>query len=114
MDLTWATATEYNNQGFNVEKSDTAIDFVKIGFAEGNGNSAEIQRYYFSDLNAYHTSYYRLQQVDYDGAYQYGPDIRVDIEGDEFMYVLSQSRERRIFGCAWWVGGQQLYIKADF
>ncbi len=68
--LTWTTATEKNNKGFNVQVSTDGKLFRTIGFvASANGTSARRQDYRFIDAEAGKTGtrYYRLHQVDLDG-----------------------------------------------
>jgi hypothetical protein len=66
--LTWQTASETNNQGYSIEKSHNSIDWEKIGFVNGNGNVNTVSTYSFTDNNPYYpVSYYRLEQIDYDG-----------------------------------------------
>ncbi|MEO1256636.1 MAG: T9SS type A sorting domain-containing protein, partial [Bacteroidota bacterium] len=66
--LEWATATELNNDYFDVERSKDGIDFVAIGRVEGNGNTSELISYNFLDSQPNPgNNYYRLKQVDYDG-----------------------------------------------
>jgi hypothetical protein len=70
--LHWKTASEINNDYFDIEKSIDGINFVAIGRVFGNGNSSEINKYLFKDYVLQNKNvYYRLKQVDYDGAYQY-------------------------------------------
>ncbi len=71
--LDWATATEINNQGFEVQRRlDSETNFQTVGWVDGNGNTVLQQNYYLLDNNGYAgTSYYRLRQVDYDGSYEY-------------------------------------------
>lgn len=72
--LSWETATEQNNKGFIIEKSDNGEDWTMIGFVEGNGSSNASLRYSFSDNNHNLTTvYYRLKQVDFDGKSSYSP-----------------------------------------
>ena len=80
--LEWATATEINNEGFYVEKSQNGIEFTMIGFVEGQGNSTELNSYTYSDpelFSGYY--YYRLKQVDYDGAYEYSKLVVLYVDG---------------------------------
>lgn len=65
--LKWQTATEVNNYGFDVERSDEGEIFNKIGFVEGHGTVNTPQNYSYTDLNATGTIYYRLTQIDRDG-----------------------------------------------
>jgi hypothetical protein len=69
--LTWSTATETNNQGFEVQRS-IGSEYMTLGFVEGHGTTTEIQQYTFTDRNVMAGTYtYRLKQVDYDGTYEY-------------------------------------------
>jgi len=78
--LSWITATELNNLGFEVERSGEVEDWEKIGFVSGNGTTTEINYYSFTDENLLEGSYtYRLKQVDLDGTYEYTKIINVDI-----------------------------------
>jgi hypothetical protein len=70
--LKWQTATELNNSHFEVERSDNGRDFVKIGQVTGHGTTNEVKNYLFTDTKSVsNLAYYRLRQVDYDGAYEY-------------------------------------------
>ncbi|SEJ86731.1 Por secretion system C-terminal sorting domain-containing protein, partial [Dyadobacter sp. SG02] len=75
--LTWKTAAETNNKGFEIERSADAGTFEKIGFVDGNGDSKEVNTYHYTDLNPFATTYYRLKQLDYDGKSEYSKIIRV-------------------------------------
>lgn len=67
--LIWATATEVNNDFFEVLRSSDGVNFESIGIVDGNGNSNETISYRMTDSNPYlGISYYRLRQVDFDGA----------------------------------------------
>ena len=75
--LAWTTASEKNNDHFVVERSLTGSSFSAIGTARGQGNSSHTTNYGFTDSGAgrlaSETVYYRLQQVDADGATSYSP-----------------------------------------
>ncbi len=67
--LRWATASEFENAYFEVEKSSNQQDFEVIGQVQGAGTTLEIQSYSLMDHTPmYPTNYYRLRQVDFDGA----------------------------------------------
>ena len=78
--LNWATATETNNSGFEVERKLENTVWKKIGFVEGHGTTTEIQNYKYinniSDLQATSLSY-RLKQIDFDGSYEYSEVVEV-------------------------------------
>lgn len=74
--LKWTTATEENNSGFEVERSNvkrqTSNDWIMIGFVNGNGNSNTSQNYSYEDKNLSSGKYkYRLKQIDYNGNFRY-------------------------------------------
>ncbi len=70
--LSWATASEQNSSHFEVEKSYDGVSFEKLGEVSAAVFSQEVQRYHFHDEALPHQRvYYRLRQVDLDGAYQY-------------------------------------------
>ena len=76
--LSWITATETNNRGFNIERSTHEDSWESLGFVGGAGNSTEPQFYQFEDmfpLPGY--SYYRLRQVDFDGSTYYSPVVSI-------------------------------------
>jgi Secretion system C-terminal sorting domain len=72
--LTWQTALEINNSHFEIERSADGRTFSKIGEVKGAGNSQVLQPYRFTDENPVAgINYYRLKQVDFDGAFTYSP-----------------------------------------
>jgi hypothetical protein len=69
--LTWKTASEENNMGFEIQRSLDAANFEKIGFvySKENGNSRAELSYNFNDAQLISpTQYYRLRQLDFDGS----------------------------------------------
>ncbi|MGV3539219.1 MAG: T9SS type A sorting domain-containing protein [Rufibacter sp.] len=78
VELIWTTATEINNDRFEIERSLNGTDFVKVGEVKGNGNTTVTIDYAFTDRQApAGTSYYRLRQVDVDGSTEYSKVISV-------------------------------------
>ncbi|MBU0475420.1 MAG: T9SS type A sorting domain-containing protein [Bacteroidetes bacterium] len=73
VELSWQTATEVNNYGFDVETlRATSDEWETIGFVEGSGNSNSPKNYTFIDENPLQDSVeYRLKQIDTDGNYSY-------------------------------------------
>jgi CUB domain len=68
VDLNWATASEKNNEQFNIERSQNGKDWVLVQVIKGAGNSSHEIKYHCIDENPmFGVSYYRLVQVDYDG-----------------------------------------------
>ncbi len=66
--LTWSTASEINNSGFEIQRSSDGTNFSKIGFMNGANNSTSLQSYEYKDYSfPFEVSYYRLVQADNDG-----------------------------------------------
>ena len=78
--LQWTTTSETNNAGFDIERSNDAQSFDKIGFVDGRGESGSLQSYQFIDQNPFQTSYYRLKQLDHDGTFAYSRIVQVRSE----------------------------------
>jgi len=66
--ISWQTETEYNNDYFRVMRSYDGENFVEIATVKGKGNSSIATNYQFNDMDVRNgDTYYRLEQVDYDG-----------------------------------------------
>lgn len=65
--ISWVTASEENNDYFELERSVDAENFESIATIAGNGTTTEIKEYEFFDRTPVTDGYYRLKQVDYDG-----------------------------------------------
>ncbi len=83
--LSWKTAQETQNKGFEIEQSFDGKTFEKIGFVVGKGNTTSITNYEFQIMNS-KSAYYRLKQVDFDGNFEYSHAIWV--EGTSKSVVL--------------------------
>ncbi len=102
--LYWQTSTEVNNYGFEIQRSEVrgqksanaaadpsaaeagsrtliADSWNKIGFVDGHGNSNSVKKYSFVDENVSSGKYYyRLKQIDNDGAFKYSEEIEVEMK----------------------------------
>lgn len=77
--LSWGTAMEQNNEKFEVEHSSNGIDFSKIGEVKGRGTSSTANSYSFTDTKpAPGVNYYRLRQVDFDGAEEFSNVVALE------------------------------------
>jgi hypothetical protein len=77
VELTWATASEVNNDYFIIQRSIDNINYLDISRVEGNGNSNIIINYFALDLDLPQGAiYYRLKQIDYNGTTDFS-EIRV-------------------------------------
>ena len=73
--LSWATASEKNNEGFEVQRQDEGqTTFRRAGFVTGRGTSSSASEYTYEDPNDFRgVSYYRLRQLDEDGTESFSP-----------------------------------------
>lgn len=78
--LDWVTATELNNNGFEVQRKLENADWITIGFVQGNGTTTKPTSYTYlddvSEFNSYKI-YYRLKQIDYNGNYEFSDEVEV-------------------------------------
>jgi hypothetical protein len=85
--LTWQTASETNNAGFEVQRrTGSASSFEQIGFVEGAGTTSNPQSYHFTDRSLpFQTEQltYRLKQVDVGGAFEFSPEVKVTLGAPE-------------------------------
>ncbi|MFC5270553.1 hypothetical protein [Adhaeribacter terreus] len=80
--LNWTTASEKDNDRFEIERSANGRNFEKIAIIKGNGNSSNQINYNYLDGTANKgLNYYRLKQIDFNGAHEYSRIISVNNEG---------------------------------
>jgi hypothetical protein len=85
VELQWQTATEVNNYGFDIERSQKTeissqnLRWEKIGFVKGSGNSNSPKNYSYVDESPLSGNVqYRLKQIDNDGAFKYSSIVTVN------------------------------------
>jgi uncharacterized delta-60 repeat protein len=108
IELRWKTATEVNNHGFEIQRSEArgqmsennshsqsneeSRTWTKAGFVEGNGTSNIEQEYSFIDRSMSAGKYsYRLKQIDRDGKFEYSAAIEVMVGAAPMKFELSQN-----------------------
>lgn len=80
VELAWTTATELNNDFFQIEHSRDGIQFFPVGKVKGEGTTTETIHYNFMHRQPIAgTNYYRLKQVDFDGAFEYSDIVVAEI-----------------------------------
>ncbi len=83
-DLTWATAKEWENDRFDIERSVNDVkSWETIGMVQGAGYSDKPVDYAYQDLKlplSGGTIFYRLKQFDFDGEYTYSDTKAIQIE----------------------------------
>jgi Zn ribbon nucleic-acid-binding protein len=78
IDLKWETASEINNDFFEIQKSLDGKSFISLGTVDGLGTSTEGGSYLFVDQYPVEgLQYYRLKQVDFNGEFEYSQTILV-------------------------------------
>lgn len=90
--LKWETATEVNNYGFEIERSlavndnepsesKSELNWEKVTFIKGHGNSNSTKTYSFTDKNLVGGSkfIYRLKQIDIDGTFEYSDAVEIEV-----------------------------------
>ncbi len=89
--LSWSTASEIDNYGFEIERRQLSSAWNKVGFVKGHGNSNTCLSYSFIDkpLNGINFKY-RLKQINKNGGFSYGNIIDVVI-GIPNRYELTQN-----------------------
>jgi len=85
---TWVTASELNNKGFYLERSQDGIRWESIDFIDGKGTSDQETKYTYQDKSpAVGISYYRLKQVDFDGGSEVFKIQVIELKGKEDIQV---------------------------
>lgn len=87
--LNWSTASEENNDYFDIEWSFDGRNFEKVGTELGAGTSVQRSDYEFnheSPMNG--TNYYRLKQVDFNGDFEYSNIVSARIDDEEIIKVF--------------------------
>ncbi len=95
--LNWTTVSETNNYGFEIQKSDSTQEHYRSipnVFIPGYGTTNEPHHYTFVDSAAQSDHpYYRLKQIDIDGAIHYSDGVRVNglthVKNQEISTVFS-------------------------
>src|SRR5690606_38841399 len=80
VELNWSTATEKNNNIFEIERKTVGGEFVRIGHVKGAGTTSQEQHYSYVDSKVPAGKYtYRLKQIDFNGEFSYSKEVEVDV-----------------------------------
>ncbi|HSW54044.1 MAG TPA: S8 family serine peptidase [Ignavibacteriaceae bacterium] len=97
VNLSWITATEINNQGFEIERTRlrssnyAEASWATIGFVPGFGTTTEPKSYSFIEKEISAGTYnYRLKQIDFGGSFEYSFIIEVEV-GAPNQFSLEQN-----------------------
>ena len=91
--LSWITATEINNSGFEIiRKAQNDNEWNIIGFVPGFGTTTEPKSYSFTDEDVTTGIYkYHLKQIDYNGTFTYSSELEVEVDFTPKEFVLYQN-----------------------
>ena len=98
VNLSWATASELNNDKFIIETSNEGEIFSGIGEIQGAGTTFEGKTYQFT----HHTpsagmNYYRLKQMDFDGTFAYSKVVAVEAPGSTDIVAYPNPAKDRLY-----------------
>lgn len=86
--LNWTTASELNNDYFNIERSTDAEQWMSIATIGGAGTTIKTSTYEALDYQPLEgVSYYRLRQTDFDGKNSFSHIERVNFTGQNAIQV---------------------------
>ncbi|MEZ4954339.1 MAG: T9SS type A sorting domain-containing protein [Saprospiraceae bacterium] len=89
VELKWLTASEQNNRGFDIQRSNDGAEWENIGFVEGAGTTTEERHYSLIDRpNASGIFYYRLRQMDFDGKSEFSQVRLVKLENVDAEFKI--------------------------
>jgi len=91
--LNWSTATELNNQGFEIQRN-TNGTWTTIAVKEGANTSTKAQNYsYVDDVFSQKPGKisYRLKQIDFDGTFKYSSEVAVELNTIPTAFSLDQN-----------------------
>ena len=86
--INWKTAQEQNSDRFEIERSTDGNSFKTIGSVAAIGNTHTITSYSFTDTQPFKGSnFYRLKQMDKDGAFTYSKVVSVYFDKLEKLFI---------------------------
>jgi hypothetical protein len=95
--MEWVTASEDQNDRFEVERSNDGHAFATIGVVAGAGHSNSTLFYNFLDgAPMPGTNYYRLKQVDTDGTSTLSQVVAVDVQPRELVLYPNPTTDGRV------------------
>jgi hypothetical protein len=97
--LNWTTATELNNQGFEIQrkvKSDKGSEWERVDFVAGFGTITETKSYSYTDEVDPGSYLYRLKQIDFDGSFSFSNEIEVEVNTPQ-NFSLNQNYPNPFF-----------------
>ncbi|MBK7557559.1 MAG: T9SS type A sorting domain-containing protein [Chitinophagaceae bacterium] len=95
--LSWKTATEINNKGFEVQRSFDGNSFTTVQFVNGAGYSSDRKEYNIMDIpGKTGRVYYRLKQIDFDGNSKLSNILSVLFDKQEIIKVYPNPAQQQV------------------
>ena len=96
--ISWATASELNNDYMALERSANGLDFLEITSVKGKGTTEEAQTYrYFDATPLLGINYYRLRQVDFNGTVDHSKVIAITMDKGELLSIFPNPAKDRVY-----------------
>ncbi|MFN9502172.1 MAG: T9SS type A sorting domain-containing protein [Chryseotalea sp.] len=88
--IEWKTATEIDNDFFELQRSVDGETFEVIGIVKGVGTTTDLTRYNYRDNKPVAgNNYYRLRQVDFNGQFEYSEVTKVMVDENAFVFNIN-------------------------
>lgn len=107
--LFWSTASERDNDYFEVEHStaQNAQVWTPIGQVKAEGDGSRQQDYHFTHRNPRAgANFYRLRQVDTDGDFSYSPVVRTDVGASSLVAIAPNPVQDQVLRLQWEDAGE--------
>jgi hypothetical protein len=98
--LTWSTASEFNSDYFEIQKSINGTNWRTIQTQAAAGISSSLLNYSFVDFEKSTQAYYRLNQVDINGDNKLYDPIFIDCEGNASQLITYPNPSKDGFNIA--------------
>ncbi len=85
----WSTASELNNNYFDLQKSEDGLEWKSLARIDGAGNSASPRNYSWQTAGDGNFAYYRLQQTDFNNRSRYSKVISAGCNGSGEVLVVN-------------------------
>lgn len=96
--LDWATATEYNNDYFSIERAGEEMGFALLDTMDGAGVSYSPLTYRaFDEAPLDGVNYYRLRQTDFDGTYDFSNVVSVNFKEADYIHCYPNPVANQLF-----------------
>lgn len=78
--IEWTTASEIDNDFFDVEWSTDQVHFTSLGQVDGSGTTEDITHYHFTHQNPAGGNFYRIKQTDFDGQSDHSKTVYIHLQ----------------------------------